>query len=195
MRKLAAILNVMAIAILLTSVPSLNAQQLKLDEENVITITQSDGPKGTGRYKEFLMNVNQGDQLSFDIKGKGGVDVPTFIELYPTKSTVTNYRTPRELTKQIWTSAALPACQLRIKITAYPPYGALSVVIKKTNPSDPPKPDAAPFDKKMKESSPVPDSSAQDSQDLRKMTKAELLERHKQLLDELQRIGKELERR
>jgi hypothetical protein len=178
MPKLAAILNVFAIA--LTFVPSLNAQQLNFDEENVITITQNDGPKGTGRYKEFYMNVNQGDQLSFDIKGKSGVDVPTVVELYPIRSNITNYRTPRELTKQIWTSAPLPSCQLKIKIIAYPPYGPLSVVVKKSNPNNPPAQQPAP---------------AQRSLEIEKMSKAELLQRHREILEELQRIAEEIAKR
>jgi hypothetical protein len=193
MPKLAAILNVFAIA--LTFVPSLNAQQLNFDEENVITITQNDGPKGTGRYKEFYMNVNQGDQLSFDIKGKSGVDVPTVVELYPIRSNITNYRTPRELTKQIWTSAPLPSCQLKIKIIAYPPYGPLSVVVKKSNPNNPPAQQPAPAEKMEKPQASSSSGAAQSSLEIEKMSKAELLQRHREILEELQRIAEEIAKR
>lgn len=150
------------------------SQGLELGVENVITLTASDMPKGSGRYKDFYIDVNQGDTLTFDIKGKGGVDVGTMIELYPTESYNTEYRTRMPAYHQEWTSAPLPACKLKVRIIAYRPYGALSVYVEKQNPAN---------------------KAGEANTDLQKMTVEQLLDRHRELVTQLQKIASELARR
>lgn len=150
------------------------SQELELGEDNVITISASDKSKGSGRYKEFYMDVKQGDTLSFDIKGKGGVNVSTLIELFPNEGNNTTYYTRNLAYHQQWTSDPLPACRLRVRIVAYRPYGALSVYVEKRNPMDKP---------------------AESDGDIEKMTVAQLLARHRELVSELQKIATELGRR
>jgi hypothetical protein len=150
------------------------SQELELEVENVITISASDKPKGSGRFKEFYIDVKQGDTLSFDIKGKGGVNVGTLIELFPNDGFNTDYRTRNTAFHQQWTSDPLPACRMRVRIVAYRPYGALSVYVEKRNPTDKP---------------------AEGNGEIEKMTVEQLVARHRELIAELQKIANELARR
>jgi len=152
------------------------AQSLALGTENVITITESDLKTGAGRRsKEFTLDVNQGDRLTFDIKGKNGVEVATAVELFATSSSQPDYITRQPAKKLNWTSPALPACRLKIRISAYSPYGLLSVWMSKENPNDIGAPAA--------------------TDEISKLSKDQLLQRHQALLEELQRIASELARR
>jgi len=147
------------------------SQELELGEDNVITISASDKPKGVLRYKEFYIEVKQGDTLSFNIKGKSGVNVATSIELLPNEGSSNAYRSRPNEFHQHWTSEPLPACRMKVRILANRPYGALSVYVEKRNPLDKP---------------------AENNGDIEKMTVAQLLARHRELISELQEIASEL---
>ncbi len=169
--------------------PSLG-QELKLDTENVITITEKDGRRSAGRFKDFFLDVNQGDRLTFDIKGKGGVSVPTIVELYPTKSPITDFRSRNAENNLRWTSEPLPACKLTVRIIAYQPYGAITVFVTKSNPND-----DSPSTSSSSAVVAGADAISDDQGDLGKMSKEQLLKKHQQLLMQLQRIASELARR
>jgi uncharacterized small protein (DUF1192 family) len=111
------------------------SQSLKLDEETLINITDQDMSRGIGRYKDFFVTVKQGDQLTFDVKGAGGVAVPTAVHLFETESV--NSRNYSQISESLqWTSKPLPTCKLKVRIVAYRPYGELSVYITRENPAD-----------------------------------------------------------
>jgi hypothetical protein len=114
------------------------------------------------------------------------------IELYPTNSYRTEYRTQRPENHQIWTSQALPACKLKVRIIAFIPYGALSIFVKKTNPGDDSGSDSHAENTKKQ---PSLGTKTVKSIDLENRSKKELLELHDQLLSELQRIATELAKR
>jgi hypothetical protein len=157
------------------------SQDLELGAENIVTITENDKAVNSRRYKEFFLDVNQGDRLFFDIKGKNGVEVRTGVELYTPNTNYTQFLSKSYEAHQEWLSEPLPACKLRIRITALRPYGGLSVFVEKRGADDTP----------AKENN----KSGITQQEMQGKTMAELLARHEELLEELKMIAREIARR
>ncbi|MBL8868721.1 MAG: hypothetical protein JNK90_02955 [Planctomycetaceae bacterium] len=172
----------LCIVALFVSIPSqARSQDLELGAENSVTITENDKVSNSKRYKEFFLDVNQGDRLFFDIKGKNGVEVRTSVELYTPNTNYTQILSKSFEAHQEWLSEPLPACKLRVRIIAMRPYGGLSVFVEKRG-SD---------GTSAKENNNVVITR----QELQDKTTAELLARHEQLLEELKMIAQEIARR